>query len=101
MTLWSGRFDTAPDPAAFEFGISFGFDRLLFEDDVMGSLAWAEALAQSGELDQAIDVLRDGIRRDGQSADLHFTLGILLQHTGQTAEGEAMIRKAQQLGLGQ
>ena len=27
MTLWSGRFDTAPDPAAFDFGISFGFDR--------------------------------------------------------------------------
>ena len=40
MTLWSGRFDTAPDPAAFDFGISFGVDRLLFEDDVTGSLAW-------------------------------------------------------------
>ena len=45
MTLWSGRFDQAPDPAAFEFGVSFGFDRLLFEDDVIGSLAWADALA--------------------------------------------------------
>ena len=22
--LWSGRFDTAPDAAAFEFGASFG-----------------------------------------------------------------------------
>ena len=50
MTLWSGRFDTAPDPAAFDFGISFGFDRALFEDDVRGSLAWAEALGESGEL---------------------------------------------------
>ena len=45
MTLWSGRFDTAPDPAAFDFGISFGFDKRLFEDDVTGSLAWAQALA--------------------------------------------------------
>ena len=44
MTLWSGRFDTAPDPAAFDFGISFGFDRALFEDDVTGSIAWADAL---------------------------------------------------------
>ena len=44
MTLWSGRFDTAPDPAAFDFQVSFGFDRALFEDDVTGSLAWAEAL---------------------------------------------------------
>ncbi len=49
-TLWSGRFDTAPDPAAFDFGISFGFDRALFEDDVNGSLAWAEALNRAGVL---------------------------------------------------
>ena len=44
--LWSGRFDTAPDAAAFEFGASFRFDRRLFEDDVTGSLAWARALAR-------------------------------------------------------
>jgi argininosuccinate lyase len=50
MTLWSGRFDTAPDPAAFDFGISFGFDRALFEDDVTGSLAWAQALGAAGVL---------------------------------------------------
>ena len=50
MTLWSGRFDTEPDPAAFDFGVSFGFDRALFEDDVAGSLAWAEALAAGGVL---------------------------------------------------
>jgi argininosuccinate lyase len=50
VTLWSGRFDTAPDPAAFEFGVSFGFDRALFEDDVTGSIAWAEALSAAGVL---------------------------------------------------
>jgi len=48
--LWSGRFDGAPDPAAFDFGMSFRFDRRLFEDDVTGSLAWAEALASAGVL---------------------------------------------------
>jgi argininosuccinate lyase len=48
--LWSGRFDSAPDPAAFEFGISFPVDRRLFEDDVTGSLAWAGALAAAGAL---------------------------------------------------
>jgi argininosuccinate lyase len=48
MTLWSGRFDGAPDPAAFDFGVSFGFDRALFEDDVTGSIAWAEALGAAG-----------------------------------------------------
>ena len=50
MTLWSGRFDTAPDPAAFDFGVSFGFDRALFEDDVIGSIAWGEALGAAGVL---------------------------------------------------
>src|SRR6476646_8625453 len=46
--LWSGRFDIAPDAAAFEFGASFRFDRRLFEDDVTGSIAWARALAKTG-----------------------------------------------------
>jgi argininosuccinate lyase len=50
MTLWSGRFDTEPDPAAFDFGVSFGVDRALFEDDVTGSLAWVEALGACGVL---------------------------------------------------
>jgi argininosuccinate lyase len=50
MSLWSGRFDTAPDPAAFDFGVSFGVDRALFEDDVKGSLAWADALGAAGVL---------------------------------------------------
>src|SRR3954471_3496169 len=48
--LWSGRFDTAPDAAAFDFGASFRFDRRLFEDDVTGSAAWARALRAAGVL---------------------------------------------------
>ena len=48
--LWSGRFDTAPDAAAFDFGASFRFDRRLFEDDVTGSLAWGRALHKAGVL---------------------------------------------------
>src|SRR5205823_4103303 len=52
-TLWSGRFDSAPDAAAFEWGSSFGFDRRLFEDDVTGSLAWARALGGAGVLSHA------------------------------------------------
>jgi argininosuccinate lyase len=51
-TLWSGRFDQAPDAAAFEWGSSFSFDRRLFEDDVTGSLAWARALAGAGVLSE-------------------------------------------------
>ena len=84
MTLWSGRFDTAPDPAAFEFGISFGFDRALFEDDVKGSLAWAQALSDAGVLSpedgRAIveglrGILDEGLRNpawiSGSDEDVH------------------------------
>jgi argininosuccinate lyase len=49
-TLWSGRFEGAPDAAALEWGSSFRFDRRLFEDDVAGSIAWARALANAGVL---------------------------------------------------
>ncbi|HVL68218.1 MAG TPA: argininosuccinate lyase [Vicinamibacterales bacterium] len=51
--LWSGRFAGDPDRALFEFGASFRFDRRLFEDDVRGSLAWAEALERAGVLTAA------------------------------------------------
>ena len=71
MTLWSGRFDTAPDPAAFDFGISFGFDRHLFFDDVTGSLAWARALASAGVLSAddagAITAALDAILAEGRA----------------------------------
>jgi len=84
VTLWSGRFDTAPDPAAFEFGISFGFDRALFEDDVKGSIAWAQALSDAGVLSpedgRAIveglrGILDEGLRNpawiSGSDEDVH------------------------------
>jgi argininosuccinate lyase len=82
--LWSGRFDAAPDPAAFDFGLSFRFDRRLFEDDVTGSLAWAAALADAGILSAADaaamtqglhDILEHGRRDpswvDGPDEDVH------------------------------
>ena len=48
--LWSGRFEGDPDQALIEFGASFRFDRRLFEDDVTGSIAWAEGLERAGVL---------------------------------------------------
>ena len=51
--MWSGRFDSDPDAALFEFGASFRFDRRLFEDDVRGSMAWAEALERAGVITPA------------------------------------------------
>ena len=48
--LWSGRFAGEPDKDVFEFGRSFPFDKRLVEDDITGSLAWAEAIAAAGVL---------------------------------------------------
>jgi len=51
--LWSGRFDGELDPTLLAWGASFRFDRRLFEDDVTGSLAWAEALGRAGAIPEA------------------------------------------------
>ena len=67
-TLWSGRFDAAPDAATLEWGSSFGFDRRLFEDDVTGSLAWARALARAGVLS------------DSEAASIAAALTGVLEH---------------------
>jgi len=61
--LWSGRFEGDPDAKLFEFGSSFRFDRRLFEDDVQGSLAWAEALAKADVLSaQDATAIAGGLR---------------------------------------
>src|SRR5262245_66354124 len=77
-TLWSGRFDTAPDQSAFEWGSSFSFDRRLFEDDVKGSMAWARALEKAGVLSRqeaaAIDTALQSILEHGR-ADSAFVSG--------------------------
>ena len=60
--LWSGRFDEDPDVELLRFGASFRFDRRLFEDDVNGSLAWADALAAAGVLSDAdVTSIRKGL----------------------------------------
>src|SRR5712692_3584284 len=94
--LWSGRFDTAPDGAALEFGSSFRFDRRLFEDDVTGSVAWARALAACDVLSrddarQIEHMLTDILERgrsdptfvDGPDEDVHsFVERLLVERLG-------------------
>jgi argininosuccinate lyase len=78
--LWSGRFDQDPDEQLFAFGASFRFDRRLFEDDVKGSMAWAQALCRAGVLSgtdaAAIDrglrtVLAKGVPQTSDDEDVH------------------------------
>jgi argininosuccinate lyase len=95
--LWSGRFEDPPDADVFAFGASFGFDRRLFEDDVRGSLAWAEALGRAGVLSDAdasaiaagLQALLEDARRDpsivsGEDEDVHsFVERALVERIGE------------------
>ncbi len=99
-TLWSGRFDQAPDAAAFEWGSSFSFDRRLFEDDVTGSLAWARALvgagvlseAESHDIQEALTAMLERARQDpgfvnGPDEDVHsFVERLLVERLGDTGK---------------
>src|SRR5438093_87148 len=94
--LWSGRFETAPDAAAFQFGASFRFDRRLFEDDVTGSIAWVHALASTGVLphddakriEEALTAMLERGRSDpafvdGPDEDVHsFVERLLVERLG-------------------
>jgi argininosuccinate lyase len=51
--LWGGRFTRGADPRAERFTGSLAFDRRLWPHDVIGSVAWAKALAKAGLLSAA------------------------------------------------
>jgi argininosuccinate lyase len=76
--LWSGRFETEPNAAVFDFNASFRFDRRLFEDDCLGSLAWADALRDAGVLSFSdADAIAAGLSEilDRGRADPDFVAG--------------------------
>src|SRR5258707_3707508 len=95
-TLWSGRFEGAPDADTFKFGASFHFDRRLFDEDVTGSIAGARGLARAGvlphaEADQIEKVLKEIRERgrsdppfvDGDDEDVHsFVERVLIERVG-------------------
>jgi len=95
-TLWSGRFEHAPDAAALEWGSSFRFDRRLFEDDVTGSMAWARALEraavltadESRQIEKTLAaILEEGRSNpawvDGADEDVHsFVERVLVERIG-------------------
>ncbi len=53
MKLWGGRFEQGPSEVFQRFSWSLHFDRRLFEADILGSQAWARALARAGILTAA------------------------------------------------
>jgi argininosuccinate lyase len=63
-TLWSGRFAGEPDKDVFEHGKSLSVDKRLVEDDIAGSIAWAEALGRAKVLSDAdVRAIVDGLKQ--------------------------------------
>jgi argininosuccinate lyase len=95
--LWSGRFDVEPNKALLAWGASFSFDKRLFEDDVAGSLAWAEALTRAGVLNaEESSAIRRGLNSilesgranpaflSGPDEDIHsFVERVLIERIGE------------------
>lgn len=50
--LWGGRFNAKSDPIMDEFNKSIHYDRRLYKVDIVGSQAYARALARKGILSQ-------------------------------------------------
>ena len=61
-SLWSGRFDAAPDADVFAYGKSLPVDKRLLDDDIAGSDAWARALGKAGVLTpQDVEAITRGL----------------------------------------
>ena len=45
--LWSGRFKEEMSKSAEKFTSSIGFDKRLYKEDIVGSIAWANALKKA------------------------------------------------------
>ena len=74
--MWGGRFDAAPSQLLRALNDSFSFDRELLADDVQGSIAWAQALAQAGvltndECNSIVFALRGITPGEGDFEDVH------------------------------
>jgi argininosuccinate lyase len=62
--LWGGRFAAPTDALVHRFNASIGFDVRLWDEDITGSVAWAEGLHDAGLLSAAErDTLRDGLEQ--------------------------------------
>ncbi len=48
MALWGGRFEGETDALVFQFNQSLGFDRRLWREDIVGSIAHATMLGRQG-----------------------------------------------------
>jgi Tfp pilus assembly protein PilF len=59
----------------------------------------ADAHLKAGRVDMAEETLRAGLKRQPDSAELNYTLGLLLQQTGRPLESAKLLDRAAELGL--
>ncbi len=97
---WGGRFKKPVDPRVVKFNASLPFDHVLFEYDIVGSIAHANMLGKQGLLTQqeviAICTALEEIKRelkqeqhvlDDASEDIHmFIEHLLIQKIGDTGK---------------
>ena len=77
MTMWGGRFDKPPAAEAQAFTRSFPWDRRMYREDIVGSIAHAEMLGAQGiipaedssALVQALEALLDKLVVAGGPSD--------------------------------
>ncbi len=73
--LWGGRFSGQTDALVHRYNASIGFDVRLYDEDITGSVAWAEALAAAGLLSgEERDTLVAGLERVREE----FTAGLFV-----------------------
>jgi len=75
MKLWAGRLSGAVNAAVSKLNDSLPFDQRLAQQDVRGSIAWAQALARAGVLAQseADEIVRGLEQIAGELASGAFT----------------------------
>ncbi|MEJ5367286.1 MAG: argininosuccinate lyase [Bryobacteraceae bacterium] len=93
MKLWGGRFEEGPSEVFQRFSWSLNFDRRLFEADILGSQAWARALARAGILQtEEAETLCRALAEipppppDAPDEDVHtYVIRVLKERTGELA----------------
>jgi len=93
VKLWGGRFEEGPSETFRRFSWSLHFDRRLFEADILGSKAWARALARAGVLtEHEAETVCDALGRipppppDAPDEDVHtYVIRMLGEEAGQLA----------------
>lgn len=95
MKLWGGRFKSGPSPTFERFSGSLHFDRRLIDADILGSKAYARALAgagiltseEAGQICATLDSIDREAATEADDEDVHtYVIRCLKEKTGSLAD---------------